>query len=128
LTNAFSTPPGWYLDPAGSGQQRFYDGADWTPSYLPTPTAEAALSTKNSAAAGLLQLFFGWFGLGRFYIGSIPIAVTQLCLGLLGIVFTAVTFGLGFFFTLLPLSIWTFIDAIVLFTGNVQDGEGRKLR
>ena len=26
---------------------------------------------KSAVAAGLLQLFFGWFGLGRFYVGSL---------------------------------------------------------
>ena len=71
---------------------------------------------KSAVAAGLLQLFFGWFGLGRFYFGS---------LGILGI--GTVFFIVGFFI-LVPLSIWTFIDAILMFSGNVKDKEGRKLR
>jgi hypothetical protein len=29
---------------------------------------------------------------------------------------------------LMSLSIWAFIDAIILFTGSAKDGEGRKLR
>ncbi|GAB3216998.1 DUF4352 domain-containing protein [Mycolicibacterium hippocampi] len=27
--------PGWYPDPAGSGQQRYFDGNDWTGQYAP---------------------------------------------------------------------------------------------
>ncbi|WP_370332620.1 DUF4352 domain-containing protein [Mycolicibacterium hippocampi] len=27
--------PGWYPDPAGSGQQRYFDGKDWTGQYAP---------------------------------------------------------------------------------------------
>jgi TM2 domain-containing membrane protein YozV len=80
---------------------------------------------KSAVAAGLLQLFFGWFGLGRFYVGSPGTAFTQLALGILGI--GTVFFIVGFFI-LVPLSIWTFIDAILMFSGNVKDKEGRKLR
>ncbi len=80
---------------------------------------------KSAVAAGLLQLFFGWFGLGRFYVGSLGIALTQLALGILGI--GTVVFIVGFFI-LVPLSIWTFIDAILMFSGSVKDKDGRKLR
>jgi TM2 domain-containing membrane protein YozV len=80
---------------------------------------------KSAVAAGLLQLFFGWFGLGRFYVGSLGIALTQLALGILGI---DTVFVIVCFFILVPLSIWTFIDAILMFSGYVKDKEGRKLR
>ena len=89
--------------------------AEW---YPPDPP-------KSAVAAGLLQLFFGWFGLGRFYVGSVGIALTQLALGILGI--GTVFFIVGFFI-LVPLSIWTFIDAILMFSGSVKDTDGRKLR
>ena len=80
---------------------------------------------KSALAAGLLQLFFGWFGLGRFYVGSLGIAFTQLALGILGIGTVFVIVG---FFILVPLSIWTFIDAILMFSGSVKDKDRRKLR
>ena len=80
---------------------------------------------KSAVAAGLLQMFFGWLGLGRFYVGSLGIAFTQLALGILGI--GTVFFIVGFFI-LVPLSIWTFIEAILTFSGNVKGKDGHKLR
>ncbi|MGH8878284.1 MAG: DUF2510 domain-containing protein, partial [Stackebrandtia sp.] len=32
---AQNTPPGWYSDPQGSGQQRYWDGNQWTPHLNP---------------------------------------------------------------------------------------------
>ncbi|AGZ51220.1 membrane protein [Mycobacterium kansasii ATCC 12478] len=84
------------------------------------------MSDKSAVTAGLLQLFFGFLGIGRFYIGSIPIAVTQLSLGLLGIVLTMFCF-VGFPI-LVGVVVWTFVDAIMMFTGSVTDEYGRKLR
>jgi uncharacterized membrane protein len=46
-------------------------------------------------------------------------------IGLIGIFTTWLIVG---FFILGALSIWTFIDAIMMFSGAVRDGEGRKLR
>lgn len=76
--------------------------------------------------AGCLQLFFGYLGIGRFYIGSTALAAVQLVLGLFGLFFTVFCFlGLPLLFGVL---IWSFVDAIMMFTGNVADGDGRKLR
>ena len=77
----------------------------WNPTVTP----------KSAAAAGLLKLFFGWFGLGRFYFGS---------LGILGI---GTVFFVDFFI-LVPLSTRTFIGANPMFSGNVKDKDGRRLR
>jgi hypothetical protein len=66
-------------------------------------------SDKSKIVAGILQLFIGTFGVGRFYTGHIGIALGQL--------FTCGGFG-----------IWALIDGIILLTGNPTDSDGRVLR
>lgn len=90
------------------------------------PATGLPLSDKSPTTAGLLQLFLGLFGVGRFYIDSTQIAVAQLCLGLFGILFSLFCF-LGFP-VLLGSIVWAIVDAIMIFTGNVKDNHRRKLR
>jgi TM2 domain-containing membrane protein YozV len=90
------------------------------------PATGLPLSDKSATTAGLLQLFLGVFGIGRFYIDSTQIAVAQLLLGLLGIVFTL--FCLIASPLLLGSIIWAIVDAVMMFTGSVKDNYGRKLR
>lgn len=70
-------------------------------------------SDKSKLTAGLLELFLGGFGAGRFYLGYNGIAVAQLLV-------TIFTCGLG--------GIWPLIDAIMIFTGSVRDPFGRPLQ
>ena len=71
------------------------------------------LSDKSKMVAGLLQIFLGTFGIGRFYLGYNGIAVAQLAVSLL-------TCGIG--------AIWPFVDGILILLGKVQDPSGRPLR
>ncbi|MEU0496476.1 TM2 domain-containing protein [Mycobacterium sp. NPDC006124] len=71
------------------------------------------LSDKSKLVAGLLQLFLGTFGIGRFYLGYNGIAIAQLAVSLL-------TCGIG--------AIWPFVDGILILIGKVQDPSGRPLR
>jgi TM2 domain-containing membrane protein YozV len=127
-------PPGWYPDPDGAPAQRYFDGTKWTDQLAPlsTPTAaypstrDALPAPKSAVAAGLLQLFFGTFGAGRFYIGTTGIATAQLMLGLAGLFFTLFCF-VGVLI-LIPLWIWNLIDALMMFAGAVTDSYGRKLQ
>ncbi|MFF3498772.1 TM2 domain-containing protein [Streptomyces sp. NPDC003247] len=67
-------------------------------------------SDKSKIVAGILQLFLGSFGVGRFYIGHVGLGLAQL--------FTCG--GLGF---------WALIDGIILLTSNDKtDAQGRVLR
>jgi TM2 domain-containing membrane protein YozV len=67
-------------------------------------------SDKSKIVAGILQLFLGTFGVGRFYIGNVGMGLAQL-------------------FTCGGLGIWALVDGIILLTSNDKtDGQGRILR
>lgn len=66
------------------------------------------ISEKSRGVGGLLCLFFGVFGLHRFYAGRPWTGLLQL-----------VSFGgLGF---------WSFIDLILLILGRFRDGRGLRM-
>lgn len=126
----YPSPPG-YPPPQPFSGYPSYPGCPWS---APDPQAPFGrdpatgmpLSDKSAMTAGLLQLFLGLFGIGRFYLDSTQIAVAQLCVGLAGIVFGLFCFiGLP---TLLGGIVWAIVDAIMIFTGSVHDHYGRKLR
>ncbi|UGT60799.1 TM2 domain-containing protein [Nocardia asteroides] len=73
----------------------------------------APFSDKQKLVAGLLQIFVGTFGVGRFYLGYTTIGVLQL-------VVSIVTCGIG--------AIWPLIDGIMILMGKVPDVQGRPLR
>ena len=43
---------GWYADPAGTGQLRWWDGAQWTDRFQAAPAANAATDSVTPNAAG----------------------------------------------------------------------------
>jgi hypothetical protein len=71
--------------------------------------ATGEVSDKSKMVAGILQIFPGGLGIGRFYLGYTGIGLAQL-------------------FTCGGCGIWTLIDAIMIFTGRVPDAEGRPLK
>ncbi|MGV0040767.1 NINE protein [Mycobacterium colombiense] len=117
-------PPQAY--PANAGYPGYPGYVDPHAPYGRDPVTGLPLSDKSATTAGLLQLFLGLFGIGRFYIDSTQIAVAQLCLGLFGVLFSLFCF-LGFP-VLLGGIVWAIVDAILIFTGSVKDKDGRKLR
>lgn len=44
-------PPMWHLDPAGSGQLRWWDGRTWTDHYAPVPATAPAITPVSTSAA-----------------------------------------------------------------------------
>jgi len=81
------------------------------PGYQPMPYG---VEQKSKLAGGLLGIFLGGFGAGRFYLGYTTLGIAQL-------VVTLVTFGLG--------GLWGFIDGIMILTGSVKtDGNGYPLK
>ena len=73
------------------------------------PVTGEPLSDKQKIVAGLLEIFLGGFGAGRWYLGDTGIALAQL-------------------FTCGGLGIWALIDGIMMLMGNVRDKQGRPLR
>lgn len=144
------TSPGWYPNPGGKPDRRYWDGAVWT-DRLPGTSAGSEASdyrahfdsvnaavgssappvnrpnpVRSARAAGSLQLFFGWLGLGRFYTGYVVLGSVQLILGLSGLLLMPV-FALGIV-VLIPLTIWTTAEAVLMFTSVIRDAQGRPLR
>ena len=125
-------PAGWYPDPEGKPQSRYWDGDSWTEQVGPllpqaqaptTPTAptiaaafvpvthDAAgnpVSDRSRLAAALLCFFVGVLGVHRFYVGKVGTGVLQL-----------VTFG--------GLGIWALIDLILILVGTFRDKQDRLL-
>jgi TM2 domain-containing membrane protein YozV len=113
-------PSGGYPGQPGSAYPPPGPGYPGQPGYSPAPFDASApfgrhpltgepYSDKQKLVAGLLQLFLGGFGAGRWYLGSYGIAVAQL-----------LTCG--------GLGIWALIDGVLILTGNVRDQYGRPLR
>lgn len=68
---------------------------------------------KSRLVAGLLQIFLGWCGVGRFYLGYTGMGLGQL--------FSNFLCGVGY--------IWAFIDGILILCGRVQtDAKGIPLK
>jgi TM2 domain-containing membrane protein YozV len=77
------------------------------------PTTGLPYSSRSKVVAGLLQIFLGGLGIGRFYTGHVGMAIAQ-------IVVTFVTCGLG--------ALWPLIDGIMMLVGNPKDVDGRPMR
>ncbi len=97
----------------GYGQPQYNPYVDPSAPYGRDPMTGEPLSDKEKIVAGLLQIFLGPFGAGRFYTGYNGIAIAQIAVSWL-------TCGIG--------AIWPIIDGIMMLTGSVPDANGRKLR
>ncbi|OBC11383.1 hypothetical protein A5784_34865 [Mycobacterium sp. 852013-50091_SCH5140682] len=116
--------PGWYPDPHGAQTQRYWDGHTWTDQLAPFPN-QTQRPPKSGVVAGLLQLFLGFFGLGRFYLGYTSLGGIQLTLGVVGLI-TTMLCGIGMVI-LVPLGIWVLIEGIMMIAGAIPDASGNKL-
>jgi hypothetical protein len=97
--------PGGYLMPGGYPPD---PGAPFGRNALGEPWSD-----KDKVTAGLLQIFLGMFGVGRFYLNQPGIALAQIAVAWL-------TCGLGY--------LWPLIDGIMILSGGVRDERGRPLR
>jgi hypothetical protein len=91
------------------GQPGFGPTTDPAAPYGRHPVTGEPYSDKQKVVAGLLQIFLGTVGAGRWYLGDTGIALAQL-------------------FTCGGLGVWALIDGIMMLMGNVRDKQGRPLR
>ncbi len=89
------------------------------------PFSGIPLSDKSKVLAGLLQIFLGVFGVGRFYTGHLTLAVIMLSLTLMGIVGSFFFVGI---FLVIGVQVWALVDGILLLTGRYYDSRGLLLR
>lgn len=76
--------------------------------------AEGEYSERSRLAAGILGIILGGIGVHRFYLGYIGIGILQ-------IVVTVITFGIG--------SLWGFVEGIIIIAGGgFRDSNGRILK
>jgi len=120
-------PAGWYPDPAGTRQSRYWDGDAWTGQLGPVVSeAQAAppfataypalthdargvpVSDRSRLAAALLCFFLGVLGVHRFYVGKVGTGVLQLL----------TAGGLG---------LWWLVDLILIIVGSFRDKNERVL-
>lgn len=121
-------PAGWYPDPEGKPQSRYWDGDSWTDQLGPllpaaaqaAPSLAAAfvpvsvdaqglpVSDRSRLAAALLCFFVGVLGVHRFYVGKVGTGILQL-----------VTVG--------GLGIWALVDLILILVGSFRDKQERLL-
>ncbi|MFH9433641.1 TM2 domain-containing protein [Streptomyces rochei] len=106
-SGGYQQPPGGYQSPYQ--QAPGYYAADPNAPYGYDPYGRP-VSDKSKIVAGVLQLFLGSFGIGRFYVGNVSMGIAQLL----------TCGGLGF---------WALIDGIMFLVSNDRtDAQGRILR
>ncbi len=95
----------------------------------PAAACPADVSPKSRLTATLLCSLLGAllfiFGIHRLYLGKTGTGAAMLILAILGWV-TWWIYGLGFLFWAIA-GIWQIVDFILIVSGSMTDGDGRKL-
>ena len=79
---------------------------------------------KSRTAAGLLALLLCGWGIHHFYLGNIGAGIAMLLLTVFGWLLSVIVIG---FPMVLGAAIWSLVDGINCFSGNMTDSQGRPL-
>ncbi len=109
----YPPPPSYPRPGAHPGAVATYGSLGGPAPYGIEPLTGLPYSPRSKTAAGLLGVFLGGFGIGRFYTGHVGLGIAQLLT-------TFVTLGFG--------ALWGVIDGIVMLAGRPTDSEGLPLR
>lgn len=60
MTSESQPPAGWYPDPAGSGDERYWDGQGWSQVTRPSRNPSAAPQAIEQSVAGMRPAHWGW--------------------------------------------------------------------
>ncbi len=108
-----SYPPQRATDAGAAGTAMVPQANPYAPQALAPygidPLTGVPYSDKSKLVAGLLQIFLGGLGIGRFYLGNPGMAIAQILV-------TWFTLGVG--------ALWPLIDGIVLLAGQPRDRPG----
>jgi TM2 domain-containing membrane protein YozV len=108
-----SGQPGYGASTPGYGSSPGYGQQQSPVPYGVDPSTGLPMSDKSKMVAGLLQIFLGGFGVGRFYTGHTGMAIGQIAA-------TWLTCGIG--------GLWPLIDGIMILVNGGTDAQGRRLK
>ncbi|CAK01264.1 TM2 domain-containing protein [Bartonella tribocorum] len=92
------------------------------------PFWDRTTTEQSRLALALICWFFGCLGIHRFMAGKIATGTVMLVISILGIITGFFTFGVGFVFFILFITMpWSFIDFIVILSGYFRDVNGNKI-
>lgn len=80
---------------------------------------------KSKLIAGILGIFFGYFGIHNFYLGYTKKAILQLIISIIGLILSCKGIGVFLFF---GVEIWGLVEGVLILTGKIKkDAKGNNL-
>ena len=112
--------------------ERMSNSNDSNQSLIKQNSSGNNISPKSRLVAMLLALFIGSFGAHNFYLGKQSLAVSQLIIFLISMIFMFVYMSTGLIIDMaiytiatLVVGIWVLVDFIFIIVGNAKDKDGK---
>ena len=112
--------------------ERMLNSNDSNQSLIKQNSSGNNISPKSRLVAMLLALFIGSFGAHNFYLGKQSLAVSQLIIFLISMIFMFVYMSTGlinymaiYTIATLVVGIWVLVDFIFIIVGNAKDKDGK---